>query len=194
LFYKKIDNPIYSSSATLTNVTYAGQTFATATVVQPVNADEAIIKGIEFNLQYTFDFLPGPLAGFGVSSNYTIVGGHGSGLAGRSGEFPLFFQSKSIGSVQLTYEKYGVSGRIAYSFRSKYLDAIGTNAATDQYTDRNGQLDARLGVTLKNTVEIYVEGSNLNNAPWRRFIGSPNFLVERERYGRLIKAGVQVKF
>lgn len=194
LFLKEIDNPIYSFTSTVTNGTFAGQTFATAIVTQPVNADKATIKGIEFNLQYTFDFLPGPLAGFGVAGNYTIVGGHGSGLPGRTGEFPLFFQSNNIGSVQLTYEKYGISGRVAYSFRAKYLDAIGGNAASDQYTDFNGQLDARLGITIKKAIEVYVEGSNLNNAPWRRFIGSKGFLVEREQYGRLIKAGVQVKF
>jgi len=193
-FYKRIDNPIYTYSVNMTNVTYAGQNFPTAFVVQPVNADQAIIKGIEFNLQYTFDFLPGPLAGFGVAGNYTIVGGHGRGLPGRSGEFPLFFQSSNVGSVQLTYEKYGISGRVAYSFRSKYLDTIGSNAATDQYTDFNGQLDARLGVTFKEHVELYIEGSNLNDAPWRRFMGVKNQLLEREHYGRLIKVGAQLKF
>lgn len=194
LFYKKIDNPIYSFTQTVNNGTYAGQTFATAIVTQPINVDQAIVKGIEFNAQYQFDFLPGIFGGFGVAANYTLVGGHGEGLPGRAGNFPLFFQSKRIGSVQLTYEKYGVSGRVAYSFRSKYLDAVGNAAATDQYTDYNGQLDARIGVSLLDHVEVYVEGSNLNDAPWRRFIGSDNFLVERERYGRLIKAGVQVKF
>jgi len=193
-FYKRIDNPIYSYTQTLNNVTYAGQTFATANVVQPVNADQAIIKGIEFNAQYTFDFLPGPLAGLGIGGNYTIVGGHGTGLPGRTGEFPLFFQSSNIGSVQLTYEKYGISARVAYSFRAKYLDTIGTSAATDQYTDFNGQLDARLGVTLKDHVELYIEGSNLNDAPWRRFMGVKSQLLEREHYGRLIKVGAQIKF
>lgn len=193
-FYKRIDNPIYSYTQTLNNVTYAGQTFPTANVVQPVNAEQAIIKGIEFNAQYTFDFLPGPLAGFGVSANYTIVGGHGTGLPGRSGEFPLFFQSSNIGSVQLTYEKYGISGRVAYSFRSKYLDTIGSNAATDQYTDFNGQLDARLGVTFKDHLELYIEGSNLNDAPWRRFQAIKSNLLEREHYGRLLKVGAQIKF
>ena len=194
LFLKQIDNPIYSQSQLLTNVSYAGQTFTSATVIQPVNADRATIKGVEFALQYTFDFLPGPLAGFGVTANYTLVDGHGSGLPGRTGDFPLFFQSKRIGTAQLTYEKYGVSGRVAYSFRSKYLDLIGANSAGDQYTDYNGQLDARIGVTIKRAVELYVEGSNLNDAAWRRFIGTRSQLVERERYGRLVKVGAQLKF
>ena len=194
VFYKDISNPIYSQSALVANGTFGGQTFASATVIQPVNVTRAIIKGIEFNAQYQFTFLPGPLAGFGVSANYTIVGGHGTGLPGRAGEFPLFFQSNNIGSVQLTYEKYGISARVAYSYRSKYLDLIGGSAATDQYTDSNGQIDARIGYDINSHITVYAEGVNLNDAPWRRFIGSPNQLVEREHYGRLFRGGVQVKF
>lgn len=194
LFYKKIDDPIYSQSTAVTGGTFAGQTFALANVVQPLNASKAFVRGVEFNLQYQFEFLPGPLAGFGVSANYTLVGGHGEGIAGRTGDFPLFFQSKRIGSAQLTYEKYGFTGRLAYSYRSKYLDLLGTNVATDQYTDANGQFDARVGFDITDNFNVYVEGTNLNDVPWRRFIGTPNLLVERERYGRAIRGGVQIKF
>ncbi len=194
VFYKHIDNPIYSQSTAVANGTFAGQTFATANVIQPLNADKAIIKGIEFAAQVQFTFLPSPLDGFGVTANYTIVGGEGSGLAGRSGDFPLFFQSKRIASGQLTYEKYGITARLAYSRRSKYLDLIGASAATDQYTDSNGQLDARIGFAVGPHFEVYLEGGNLNDAPFRRFIGTPNQLVERERYGRAFRLGGQVKF
>ena len=193
-FIKSIDNPIYTQSTSVTNYTVAGQTFATANVIQPLNVDKAIIRGVEFNVQYQFEFLPGPLGGFGVSANYTLVGGHGSGLAGRTGNFPLFFQSKRIGSAQLTYEKYGITGRVAYSFRSRYLDLVGSSAATDQYTDHNGQLDARLGYAITKNFEVYFEGINLTDAPWRRFIGTRNLLVERERYDRTFRGGVQFKF
>jgi TonB-dependent receptor len=193
-FYKDISNPIYTQQSTVANGTFGGQTFALASVNQPVNATRAIIKGIEFNAQYQFTFLPGPLSGFGVSANYTIVGGHGTGLPNRPGEFPLFFQSNNVGSVQLTYEKYGISARVAYSYRSKYLDLIGTDTTTDQYTDSNGQIDARIGYDINSHITIYAEGVNLNDAPWRRFIGVSSQLVEREHYGRLFRGGVQVKF
>ena len=194
LFYKDISNPIYTQTSLVANGTFGGQAFASATVVQPLNVTRAIIKGIEFNAQYQFTFLPGPLAGFGVSANYTIVGGHGTGLPGRAGEFPLFFQSNNIGSVQLTYEKYGISARVAYSYRSKYLDAIGGSAAFDQYTDSNGQIDARIGYDINSHITVYAEGVNLNDAPWRRFMGVSSQLLEREHYGALYRGGVQVKF
>ena len=194
LFYKHIDNPIYTQTEHLTNYTIAGQTFADANVLQPVNADEAVIQGIEFNAQYQLSFLPGFLSGFGIGGNFTIVGGHGSGLVGRSGDFPLFFQSKRLGSAQLTYEKYGITARVAYSYRSKYLDLLGTDAAHDEYTDNNGQLDARIGYDFNDHFSIYAEGVNLNDAPWRRFIGSSGFLVEREHYGPSYRVGAQIKF
>jgi TonB-dependent receptor len=194
VFYKRIDNPIYTQTQAVTNYTIAGQTFADANVIQPLNADEAVLKGIEFNAQYQFTFLPGFLSGFGVGGNLTFVGGHGSGLLGRSGDFPLFFQSKTIGSAQLTYEKYGFTGRLAYSYRSKYLDLLGSDAATDEYTDNNGQLDARLGYDFNDNFGIYAEAVNLNDAPWRRFKGSSSFLVEREHYGPSYRVGAQIKF
>ena len=195
LFNKSIDNPIYTQSIATTNGTFAGQTFALANVVQPVNARSAVIRGIEFNAQYQFTFLPGALSGFGVAGNFTIVDGHGSGLPNRTdGEFPLFFQSKRVGSAQLTYEKYGITGRVAYSYRSAYLDTIGTSKATDQYTDDNGQIDARVSYDITRNINVYVEGTNLNDAPWRRYIGTPNQLVERERYDSAYRIGAQIKF
>ena len=193
-FYKHLDDPIYSVGTTVTGGSFAGQTFATALVTQPINVDKAEIYGVEFNVIYQFDFLPGPLAGLGVSANLTLVDGHGEGLVSRSGQFPLFFQSKTVGNAQLTYEKYGVTARLAYSYRSKYLDTLGSDATQDQYTDNNGQLDARIGYEVIPGAEIYVEGTNLTDTPWRRFIGVRSQLVERERYDASYRVGLQLKF
>ncbi|MFT4055512.1 MAG: TonB-dependent receptor, partial [Novosphingobium sp.] len=107
-FYKHLDDPIYSQTVSVTNYTVAGQTFSSASLVQPLNVDKAEIYGVEFNLVYQFDFLPAPLDGLGVSGNLTLVDGHGEGSANRSGQFPLFYQSKTVGNAALTYEKYGV--------------------------------------------------------------------------------------
>jgi TonB-dependent receptor len=193
LFYKNIDNPIYSQSVAVTGGTFAGQTFATANVVTPLNADKAIVKGIEFNAQTRFTFLPAPFDGFGVSANYTHISGHGE-ASFRSGNFPLFFQSKNIGTAQLFFEKYGFAARVAYSYRSKYLDALGATAATDQYTDNNGQLDVHASYQIIPQATVFIDGTNLNDAAWRRFIEVKSQLIERERYDYAVRGGVQVHF
>lgn len=194
LFYKHIDNPIYSQGALVINGTFGGQLYPAANVSQPVNVDSEIVKGIEFNAQKRFTFLPAPFDGFGLSLNYTHISGHGKGLNNRPGIFPLFDQSSNVGTAQLFYEKYGFTARVAYSYRSKYLDTLGGDAAGDEYTDGNGQLDVHVSYQVMKNVTIFADGTNLNDAAWRRFIGTKNQLIERERYDISLRGGVQVHF
>lgn len=194
LFYKHIDNPIYTSNARLTNVTYAGVTYAAADVSKPINAESEVVYGIELNAQTQFTWLPGLLSGFGVSANYTHVEGHATAPGIRAGDLPLGFQSHDIGTAQLFYEKYGFAARVAYSSRSKYLDLLGGSAAADEYTDNNGQLDVHASYQITPMVTIFADGTNLTDAPWRRFIGTKANLVERERYDYSLRGGVQLHF
>jgi TonB-dependent receptor len=194
VFYKRIEDPIYSQGLTVTGQTFAGVLLPSAQVTSPANAERATVKGIEFNAQSQLTFLPSPLDGFGVSANITLVDADATGVFGRSDKAPLSFQSKTVGSAQLFYEKYGFSARVAYSYRSHYLDTVGSSAATDQYTADFGQWDARASYAANRNVIVFVEGSNLNNRPWRRWIGNDRQLVEQEQYGYSVRAGVQLKF
>lgn len=96
--------------------------------------------------------------------------------------------------MQIFYEKYGFAARVAFSYRSAYMDALGKTAALDQYTDANGQVDVHASYQIMKQVTIFADGTNLTDAPWRRYIGTPNQLVERERYSFLLRGGVQVHF
>ena len=194
VFYKHIDNPIYSQSLLGQSGTFGGQAFTGVSVTQAVNADEATVKGIEINAQVQFTFLPAPFDGFGVSANYTRIGGHASGLPARAGNIPLFLQSKNVGTAQLFFEKYGFAARIAYSFRSAYADTLGASSLTDQYSGYNGQLDVHASYQIMPQVTIFADGTNLNDAPWRRYLGTKAFLIERERYDFSLRGGVQLHF
>lgn len=194
LFYKHIDDPIYTQGLIGVSGAFGGQSFTNVNVTQAVNAGSAIVKGIEFNAQVQFTFLPAPFDGLGVSANYTRISGHASDLPGRTGRIPLFQQSKNVGTAQLFYEKYGLALRVAYSFRSAYMDTLGASAGTDQYTDYNGQLDVHASYQLMKQVTIFADGTNLNDAAWRRYIGIKSSLVERERYDYLLRGGVQLHF
>ncbi|MDO6414977.1 TonB-dependent receptor [Sphingomonas sp. BIUV-7] len=196
-FYKHLKNPIYTLTVINTSGTFAGQTFANADLVQAQNLDHANLKGIEANLQKRFDFLPSPLDGFGIAANYTRVTGHAtSGLTGvsRITDAPLFLQSKNSGTVQVFYEKYGAAIRVAYTYRSKYLDTLGTDASTDQYTDHNGQLDVNASYQVSPQLTFFANATNLTDAAWRRFVGVKNQLIERERYDYTVRWGAQLHF
>jgi len=192
-FYKDIDSPIYTQGAIQTGV-FGGVALTNALVTQPVNASKAKIYGVEANLQTQFSFLPAPFDGFGVGVNYTYTDGQATGVPGRAGDVPLFLQSHHVFNAQLFYEKGRLAARVAYSRRSPYLDTLGGNAASDQYTDSNGQLDVRGSFEIVKQATIYLEATNLTNAPWRRYVGTKNQLIENETYSYTVKAGLQLAF
>ncbi|MGN7997753.1 TonB-dependent receptor [Sphingomonas sp. 22176] len=193
-FHKQIDNPIYSNTNRQTNFTAAGVTYAAANVTQLLNADSETITGVEGNVQVQFTFLPGVLSGFGVSANFTHVWGHANAGVIRAGDVPLAYQSKNVGNAQIFFEKSGLSARVAFNYRSSYLDTIATTAAADQYTDGNGQLDVHLSYQVTPQFTLFGDATNLTDAPWRRYIGTRTQLVERERYGTQLRGGVQIHF
>jgi iron complex outermembrane receptor protein len=66
-FYKKVDNFV---SLVTQPRQILGYDFLDT---RPTNAQSANVYGFEAAAQFTFDFLPAPLDGFGVSTNYTKV-------------------------------------------------------------------------------------------------------------------------
>ena len=194
VFYKNIDNPIYVTQFTATNGTYGGVTYPTALVTQSVNAQSQVLQGVEANASTQFTFLPGLLAGFGISANYAHITGHATANSFRAGRLPLLLQSGDVANVQVFFEKYGLAARVAFNYRSAYLDTLGTSSATDQYTDANGQLDVHVSYQVVPQVTVFFDATNLTDAPWRRYIGNRGFLVERERYSSMVRGGVQVHF
>ena len=198
MFYKHIDDPIYTTTQIAGSGTFAGTPYAAIDVVQPQNIDQEYLLGIEANATVRATFLPSPFDGFGVSANYAHITGHATGtIAGaapRTGSIPLFFQSRDVGSAQLFYEKHGAAIRVAYSYRSPYLDTLGATPALDQYTDGNGQLDVNLSYQLRPQLTFFGQLLNLTDAPWRRYIGTRNQLVEREHYGFSVRWGAQLHF
>lgn len=192
-FYKHLDDPIFTVGTTQGG-TFGGTTFTRALVTQPVNGDSAKMYGVEANLQAQLTFLPGALSGFGVSGNFTYTDGSSRGVIGRAGSVRNLLESKYIGTAQLYYEKYGLTGRLAYTYRSAYLDTLGTTAATDQYTDENNSLDARIGYSPVKPFTVFVEASNLLDSPWRRYQAVKTQLIENERYRQTFRIGVQLAY
>ena len=192
-FYKRLRDPIFQQGLVQTG-TFAGLPLTNASVGVPLNADRAYVLGVEFNAQFQLTFLPGFLSGFGVGANATIVKSKVSGLPNRTDTVPLFDQSKLVGTGQIYYERDRLSARVAYSYRSNYLANVGTSAAFDGYVRNYGQLDARAAFQLVKQATIFIEGANLNNAPFRQYFKQSGFPIENERYGYSVRGGLQVAF
>ncbi len=191
-FYKDIDDPIFQTGYT-GDLNIAGTTYTGVSITQPKNLKSAKVSGVEFNFVYQFDALPAPFDGLGVSANATVQSSSTDGAEGRD-KVRLIYTSDTTGTAELTYEKYNWTARVAYSYRSKFLDTLGDDAATDIYTAGRGRVDVKIGYAINNNWQVFVQGKNLNDAPWRRLIGNGQYLVENEVYGQTWAVGVAAKF
>jgi TonB-dependent receptor len=152
----------------------------TAYVTQPTNyGGVGKIKGAEVGYQQTFDFLPGLLNGLGMSATYAYVTSKGlpnsllsnvsdaptaTPSTGR-GNLPFEGMSKNNVNVAGFYEKGPVSVRLAYSWRSKFLET-----AVDEiypyfpiYEDATGQLDASAFYSVTSHIKVGFQGVNLTD-------------------------------
>ena len=192
VFYKDIDNPIYTEVTELEDETYEGTFFSELSIERPRNASSGEIFGIELNLQQQFARLPSPLDGFGVALNFTWTDSEAT-VFGRSKKVPFFLQPDQVGNFAVFYEKYGFEGRLAWAWRSEYLDEVAGDASQDIYVDDHSQLDLKLAYGPGETWKAYVEFRNLTDEPWRYLNGNKR-LAENEIYSWDAMAGVQVKF
>jgi len=189
-------------------------------VTGPVNGAKGHARGIELAYQQYFDKLPGWMSGIGLQANYTYVDSKQklyspvfSPFCGGSGQtaslntnmngcdtngqtfsdLPLPLLSKNAYNVALLYDKGPWSARMAYSWRSKNLQAVnvnGTNGgdgtdtnpasptfgqhvvrwALPTWADSYGTLDASVFYQATEKLSIGLEGTNLTDAKYRQLM------------------------
>jgi len=193
LFYKDIQNPIFERFLELEDVDFEGRFYEELFIVQPQNAKSGYIFGVELNYQQQFSMLPGLWSGLGVALSYTWTDSEAK-IFDRSKEVPLFLQSEDVANLALYYEIKGLEVRIAYAYRSSYLDAVGESAEQDLYVDDHGQLDFKASYEFTNNMSGYIQFQNLTGEPLQFYSGSPSRLAEYEYYSWNMLAGVSMKF
>jgi TonB-dependent receptor len=192
IFHKKIDDPIFVSTRTASG-TFAGVALVDAIVVEPINGDRSKLTGLELNYQQPFTFLPAPFDGLGAGVNLTFVRGD-MRVPGRPDKLPLVLQAERMANLQLYYEKFGLQARLAYNWRSEMLEFVGEDARNDIYIDRNGTLSLKVAYELFKGLQVFFEGTNLNQEEDYRYAASRNRMVEAERFGRTYRLGLSYSF
>ncbi|WP_326525149.1 TonB-dependent receptor [Sphingomonas sp.] len=199
VFYKRLTNPIFATSALNQSGTFGGVALTGATVNSFGNGDEGSLTGVEFAIQKPFTFLPSPLDGFGINANLTLSSSDLK-VPGRTIKTPLVGQADTIASGQLYYEKYGISARVALSYRSAYLDTDGglssadATGLSDSYFGKITTIDARIGYRPAKFVEVFAEGNNLTDAQDYYYFATPNRFREGEKYGRSFRVGLTLTY
>jgi iron complex outermembrane receptor protein len=147
-------------------------------ISRPRNVGAATLQGVELSGQTFFDFLPGAWSGLGAFANYTYADTEVKGNDPLAG-YPLQGVSKDNFTVGLLYEKYGVSGRLVYTARSRYYDqdTTGLNIARPIEADRvndltytptalnyvrpGGRMDISIGYDITDAIRVDLGGSNI---------------------------------
>lgn len=178
-------------------------------ITRPRNVGEAKLKGVEVSGQLFFDFLPGALSGFGVSGNFTYadseVGG-GDQLAG----LPLQGVSKYNFNVGMFYDKFGLSGRVVYTYRSSYFDqdttglnivrpvsdaelAAGTTPINLSTVRPGGRLDFGIGYELNEQIRLDIGGTNILGNKYRSYFDPTGFNRDIRWDDTSFTAGIRVR-
>jgi TonB-dependent receptor len=197
----------------------------TASATDVSNATEAAkVTGFEVGARTFFDMLPGILGGFGVEANYTYIDSQNPGDLYRDifgtirNDAPLQGLSKHNYNATLMYERGRVSARVAYSWRSKYLQSTNSNGTTPTYNyvpapgaaavpiqialpvygDAYGQVDAGITFRVNDNLSFSLEGTNLLNATQRTLMGGYNndaiYIRSWFQSDRRVSLGVNVAF
>lgn len=196
-FYRDLNGYIQTYSAI---ETYLGES---ALVSRPRNTGKGSLKGAELAYQQFFDFLPGPLSGLGAQLNGTfIIGKTADPING--GMERLVNVSKYSYNVVAIYEKYGISGRLAYNWRSSFVDSYnsgGVQAGT-VVAAPTGQLDFSGSYAINEAVSLTFDATNLTNRVYHdRFKGINNASGltsstprDTRTYDRTFEFGARFKF
>ena len=196
VFYHDITGYIenYTFQQTIDGVTYL--------ISGPQSSGSGHLEGAELAYTQFFTSLPGAWSGFGLQANYTYIDSKlktpsetGDGFISA----PFQNVSKNNYNLVLIYEKYGFSGRLAYSYRSRYSEfflasssVLGTNQ--QMYDEPANQLDLSLSYDVNPHVAVVLNATNLTKENFRSYAGSGKSLPQDLRYqDRTVGLGIRLK-
>ena len=206
-YYKSIDNFIVQTRSaepfTIANASnlpigggITGPNTATFNVRRPRNAENVSVRGVELNVTHTFDYLPSPLDGLGISANATFVD---SSAAFDVTRFDQSVAVEGLGnSYNLTgfYEKDGFAARIAYNRRGRFLEYLVTPGQGGDPVFRRpySQVDVRVSYDIKKFAQVFAEGTNVTNSRNITTGRFDNQVLDYVDTGARYAAGVRLNF
>ena len=170
------------------------------TITQPESAGSGTLKGVEVAYQQFYDFLPGALSGLGLQLNFTRITGSTQAPAvfgGAAVTTPLGNVSKNNGNAVLIYEKYGISARLAYNYRGKFIDSFnpgGVQLPAYNVIKAQNHLDFSFAYDLNSHIELTVDATNLTKERAYEYLGTPLLPQNVRLEDRTVSVGARAKF
>jgi TonB-dependent receptor len=215
VYYKDIKDALFSQSGVfgrdtlnLGGVDRSGYTLSTLRnggKGHILGAEAAIAQSIEPFLEESS--APDWVKGFGVQANITL--NDSEFRVPRVGvvperKIPVIGASDVAYNISIYYERYGISARLAYQYRTPWGQGVGEyqvrNGKTvpvgngDVYWDSDEELDFSVRYRVNDNFELTFDAANLTDDRGRRYGETTDFPIEWERFGRRFIAGVNFTF
>ncbi|MDE2184563.1 MAG: TonB-dependent receptor [Alphaproteobacteria bacterium] len=146
-------------------------------VTRYFNGSKGKVEGFEAAYTQFYDSLPGAWGGLGFQANYTKIYNTGganpsyniadpNGVANAADStLPMEGMSHDSYNIALLYEKFGLSGRLAYNWRSGFLMTTSAANLNQPVWQKNfGQLDGSLLYTFMDHYKVGLQVTNLLKA------------------------------
>ncbi|KRA60101.1 TonB-dependent receptor [Caulobacter sp. Root655] len=197
-FYKRIDDFILNSLAT-ENFTIANSAglypggILPVQVLRPRNSQSADVYGVEIGFQHTFDYLPAPFDGLGITANATIVDSKANQTAAGTP-----FVLEGLGDSQNLvgfYAKGPIEVRVAYNHRDRFISTASNGTGGDPiYTKGQGQIDLQARYAVSEKFSVFFEGSNVGDTKTQTVGKYANQFLSHVDTGARYAVGVRAQF
>lgn len=181
--------------------TFQGVSYNTT---RPFNTDKGHLQGVEVAYQQFYDGLPGWLSGFGLQANATYTEGGVTASTNKDIEDkPFAGMSRLSYNIVALYEKEGWSARLAYNWRSKFVDTYADTPNKDNkalipkdlIVKPMSSLDGSLSYKVSDHVTVNLTGTNLLNFKFQDYWSdSKIYPRDTRRYDRTVGLSMNLKY
>lgn len=136
---------------------------------QEQNGENAIVYGLEVNVQAPLDFLPGLLSGLGTYFNYTYT--ESDAFTSDRTDINLPGQAKNTWNAALTfdYKRFTIKGSVNYN--GSFLAGVAGEANNDIIQVERTQVDINSSFKISDRLRAFAEFLNVTNEPSIRYQG-----------------------
>lgn len=188
LFRKDLKSFIVRSGST---EVYDGVTYI---VTRPRNGTDAKIEGVEVSYQDNLDFLPAPFDGLGMVANYSYIESKTKDINKRTGQaLPVTGLSKHNVNLIGYWEKGDYGLRVAYNWRDKFLDSIGSGG-DGVFFDSNQDLSVSARWQMTEDFSVDAQISNVLDSGVRKYGGVEDATALYGLNGRTFSLALRGKF
>ena len=201
VYYKRAEDVLFDDTRVFNSdvLNFGGIDRSQYTLSTITNGGSGWLYGIEAAVQlqlepYTQGLgLPDWMGGFGINANINLNDSEAEAPDGSKIGLPG--TSDLVYNIGGYYEKYGLSIRLNYQYRSAWIDAYGpVTDGGNFYWAADDELDFSARYAVTDNFEIYFDASNLLNQPGRRYVRDTRYTIEWERFGRRYTGGVRFTF